>query len=99
VKPWFWIIWLFIGPMVGPISFQPYIFMAVGFLLLYVFHAANDNKKTRTLVRCDAIVIELVFEHALRIRVKAETAEKKSSSSDTSTPADSEAPSRGLQRG
>ncbi|KAJ7814135.1 P-loop containing nucleoside triphosphate hydrolase protein [Mycena olivaceomarginata] len=76
VKPWFWIIWLFVGPMVGSISFQWYIFMA-----------------TRTLVRCEAIVTQLVFEHALRIRVKAETAEKKSSSSGTSTPADSEAPS------
>lgn len=93
VKPWFWIIWLFVGPMVGSISFQWYIFMAVSFLLLRVFHAANDNKKTRTLVRCEAIVTQLVFEHALRIRVKAETAEKKSSSSGTSTPADSEAPS------
>ncbi|KAF7339970.1 ATP-binding cassette transporter [Mycena venus] len=76
VKPWFWIIWLFIGPMLGSTAFQWYIFMA-----------------TRTLVRCEAIITQLVFEHALRIRVKAETAEKKSSSSGTSTPARSETPS------
>ncbi|KAF8213492.1 hypothetical protein K438DRAFT_1956873 [Mycena galopus ATCC 62051] len=76
VKPWFWIIWLFLGPMIGSTSFQWYIFMA-----------------TRTLVRCEAILTQLVFEHALRIRVKAETADKKSSTSGTSTPAESEAPS------
>ncbi|KAJ7275433.1 multidrug resistance-associated ABC transporter [Mycena haematopus] len=76
VKPWFWIIWLFLGPMIGSTSFQWYIFMA-----------------TRTLVRCEAILTQLVFEHALRIRVKAETAEKKSATSGTSTPAESETPS------
>ncbi|KAJ7169514.1 hypothetical protein C8R46DRAFT_1217207 [Mycena filopes] len=75
VKPWFWIVWLFVGPMISSTSFQWYIYMA-----------------TRTLVRCEAILTQLVFEHALRIRVKAETAEK-TSSSGTSTPADSEAPS------
>ncbi|KAJ7119364.1 hypothetical protein C8R43DRAFT_1112474 [Mycena crocata] len=32
---------------------------------------------TRTVVRCEALITQLVFEHALRIRVKAETAEKK----------------------
>ncbi|KAJ6574692.1 hypothetical protein B0H19DRAFT_1371649 [Mycena capillaripes] len=72
VKPWFWIIWLLLGPMLGSISFQWYLFLA-----------------TRTLVRCEALLTQLVFEHALRIRVKAETTEK-ASSSGTSTPADSE---------
>ncbi|KAJ7778321.1 hypothetical protein B0H16DRAFT_1711830 [Mycena metata] len=75
VKPWFWIIWLFLGPMVSSTSFQWYNFMS-----------------TRTLVRCEAIITQLVFEHALRIRVRAETAEK-APSSGTSTPADGEAPS------
>ncbi|KAF8213507.1 P-loop containing nucleoside triphosphate hydrolase protein [Mycena galopus ATCC 62051] len=76
VKPWFWIIWLFLGPMVSSTSFQWYIFLA-----------------TRTLVRCEAILTQLVFEHALRIRVKAETAENKSSTSGTSTPREGEIPS------
>ncbi|KAJ6519437.1 hypothetical protein C8R45DRAFT_1066135 [Mycena sanguinolenta] len=76
VKPWFWVIWLFLGPLASSICFQWYIFLA-----------------TRTLVRCEAILTQLVFEHALRIRVKAETAEKKSSTSGTSTPAESETPS------
>ncbi|KAJ7462775.1 P-loop containing nucleoside triphosphate hydrolase protein [Mycena galericulata] len=71
VKPWFWIIWLFIGPMMGSTSFQWYIFLA-----------------TRTLVRCEALITQLVFEHALRIRVKAETAERTPGSS-TATPAES----------
>lgn len=36
--------------------------------------------KTGTLVRCEGIITQLVFEHALRIRMKAQT------SSDSSTP-------------
>ncbi|KAF7306582.1 ATP-binding cassette transporter [Mycena indigotica] len=47
---------------------------------------------TRTLVRCEAIITQLVFEHALRIRVKAESSEK-TPTSGTSTPARSETPS------
>ncbi|KAF7322651.1 ATP-binding cassette transporter [Mycena chlorophos] len=47
---------------------------------------------TRTLVRCEAIITQLVFEHALRIRVKAESSEK-TPSSGTSTPTRSETPS------
>ncbi|KAJ7693691.1 P-loop containing nucleoside triphosphate hydrolase protein, partial [Mycena rosella] len=85
VKPWFWIIWLFLGPTVGSTAFQWYIFLA-----------------TRTLVRCEALLTQLVFEHALRIRVKAESTEKKPSSeaptpdaSGSSTPAEREQDSSG----
>ncbi|KAJ7101009.1 hypothetical protein C8R43DRAFT_1141277 [Mycena crocata] len=67
IKPWFWIIWLFLGPIVASTSFQWYIFLA-----------------TRTL----ALITQLVFEHALRIRVKAESAEKAPTSSGASTPQD-----------
>ncbi|KAJ7102323.1 hypothetical protein B0H15DRAFT_943257 [Mycena belliarum] len=74
VKPWFWIVWLFVGPTIGSTAFQWYIFLA-----------------TRTLVRCEALITQLVFEHALRIRVKAETADK--SASATSTPEPSGPPS------
>lgn len=46
--------------------------------------------KTRTLARTQAIVTQLVFEHSLRIRVKAEAADSSesstSSSSETLTP-------------
>ncbi|KXN81115.1 ATP-binding cassette transporter abc4 [Leucoagaricus sp. SymC.cos] len=56
IKPWVWILWLFLGPLCASLCFQGYIFFA-----------------TRTLVRCEAIITQLVFEHSLRIRVKAET--------------------------
>ena len=29
IRPWVWIIWLFMGPTVGSIAFQWYIFIAV----------------------------------------------------------------------
>ncbi|KAJ7501621.1 hypothetical protein B0H11DRAFT_2275231 [Mycena galericulata] len=56
VKPWFWITWLFLGPMIGSTALQWYFYLA-----------------TRSLVRCQALITQLVFEHALRIRVVAET--------------------------
>ncbi|KAF5356103.1 hypothetical protein D9756_004036 [Leucocoprinus leucothites] len=56
VKPWVWIVWLFLGPLSASLCCQGYIFFA-----------------TRTLVRCEAIITQLIFEHSLRIRVKAET--------------------------
>jgi ABC-type multidrug transport system fused ATPase/permease subunit len=55
VRPWVWISWLFIGPMVGTLAMQWYIFT-----------------NTRTLVRIESIIVQLVFEHALRIRIKDE---------------------------
>ncbi|KAJ4000261.1 hypothetical protein F5050DRAFT_1804229 [Lentinula boryana] len=74
VRPWFWILWLFIGPVGGTVFIQWYIFVA-----------------TRTLVRTQAIITQLVFEHSLRIRVKAETPDsgknlKISSSPEALTP-------------
>ncbi|KZT67112.1 P-loop containing nucleoside triphosphate hydrolase protein [Daedalea quercina L-15889] len=56
VRPWFWVVWLFLGPAFETIS-----------LSLYFFYS------TRLLVRIEAIITQLVFEHALRMRVKAET--------------------------
>ncbi|KAF9017850.1 hypothetical protein BDZ89DRAFT_1094212 [Hymenopellis radicata] len=44
---------------------------------------------TRLLVRCEAIITELVFEHALRIRMKAEA---HSTTSTPSTPSEASAP-------
>ncbi|KAH9016815.1 P-loop containing nucleoside triphosphate hydrolase protein, partial [Lactarius pseudohatsudake] len=64
VRPWVWVAYIFLGPALGTIAFQCYLFIASG-----------------TLVRVTAIVTQLVFEHALRIRVKAET-----SSSPEATP-------------
>ncbi|KAF8958075.1 multidrug resistance-associated ABC transporter [Flammula alnicola] len=56
IRPWVWIIWLFMGPMIQSFSFQWYIFVA-----------------TRTLALTEVLVTQLVFEHSLRIRLKAET--------------------------
>ncbi|KZV91533.1 P-loop containing nucleoside triphosphate hydrolase protein [Exidia glandulosa HHB12029] len=56
VRPWVWIVWLFLGPFLGSLVFECYIFVT-----------------TRMLVRTEAIVTQLVFEHALRIRIKEET--------------------------
>ncbi|PBK67572.1 P-loop containing nucleoside triphosphate hydrolase protein [Armillaria solidipes] len=55
-RPWLWIAWLFIGPLITSISSDWYIFIS-----------------TRCLVRAEGIITQLVFEHALRIRAKAET--------------------------
>ncbi|KAJ7363093.1 hypothetical protein DFH08DRAFT_910875 [Mycena albidolilacea] len=55
VRPWVWIIVIFLGPVVGSLGFQLYIYI-----------------NTRSLVRTEAIITQLVFAHSLRIRMKAE---------------------------
>ena len=54
IRPWFWILWLFLGPLMASFSFEWYIFLV-----------------TRALVRTEALLTELIFEHSLRIRLKA----------------------------
>ncbi|KAJ7033733.1 multidrug resistance-associated ABC transporter [Mycena alexandri] len=56
MKPWFWILLLFLGPMAGSLAFQWYIFVSM-----------------RMVTQVTAIITQLVFEHAMRIRVKSET--------------------------
>ncbi|KAI0068087.1 hypothetical protein BV25DRAFT_1834393 [Artomyces pyxidatus] len=56
VRPWVWISSLLLGPLVGTLAMQWYIFIATGML-----------------VRVEGIITQLVFEHSLRIRMKAET--------------------------
>ncbi|KAK0183558.1 hypothetical protein F5146DRAFT_944457 [Armillaria mellea] len=55
-RPWLWIGWLFIGPLMTTVSSDWYIFISI-----------------RCLVRVESIITQLVFEHALCIRAKAET--------------------------
>ncbi|KIJ26945.1 hypothetical protein M422DRAFT_38010 [Sphaerobolus stellatus SS14] len=55
IKPWFWITFLFIGPMLDSLCMQWYIFLG-----------------TRLLVRATALLTQLIFEHSLRIRMKAD---------------------------
>ncbi|KAJ7667031.1 hypothetical protein B0H17DRAFT_1210523 [Mycena rosella] len=81
VRPWVWILLIFLGPIFGSLGFQWYIFI-----------------NTRTLVRTEAIITQLVFAHrqvrrapsciqadppSLRIRMKAETT---ANASDASSP-------------
>ncbi|KAJ7491024.1 P-loop containing nucleoside triphosphate hydrolase protein [Mycena latifolia] len=58
VRPWFWIVLLFVGPTLGTVATQWHKF---------VYNRVN--------IQAEAILTELVFEHSLRVRVKAETSE------------------------
>ena len=58
IRPWFWILWLFLGPLMASFSFEWYIFLV-----------------TRALVRTEALLTELIFEHSLRIRLKADVSD------------------------
>ncbi|OCH88609.1 P-loop containing nucleoside triphosphate hydrolase protein [Obba rivulosa] len=62
VRPWVWISFLFLGPVLGSIAIQWYIFTS-----------------TRMTVRSEAIITQLVFNHALRIRT-TDTAENETGS-------------------
>ncbi|PCH35071.1 hypothetical protein WOLCODRAFT_145639 [Wolfiporia cocos MD-104 SS10] len=55
VRPWVWIGFLFLGPVLGSLAFQWYLRTA-----------------THALVQTEAIITQLVFDHALRIRVKSD---------------------------
>ncbi|KAJ3772853.1 hypothetical protein FB446DRAFT_788322 [Lentinula raphanica] len=69
IRPWFWILLLFVGPVGGTLAIQWYVFVT-----------------TRTLVRTQAIITQLVFEHSLRIRVKAETTDSPGNSKTSPSP-------------
>ncbi|KAF9483590.1 hypothetical protein BDN70DRAFT_990288 [Pholiota conissans] len=66
IKPWVWVIWLFLGPMIQSMCFQWYLFTA-----------------THVLALCEILVTELVFEHSLRIRLKADASRKTESRMST----------------
>ncbi|KAJ7092446.1 P-loop containing nucleoside triphosphate hydrolase protein [Mycena belliarum] len=56
VRPWVWVLWLFLGPTTATLSEQWYMFIV-----------------SRAGVHLETILTELVFEHALRMRIKAES--------------------------
>ncbi|KAJ7776222.1 P-loop containing nucleoside triphosphate hydrolase protein [Mycena metata] len=68
MKPWFWVLLLFLGPFIYSLAFQWDMFVA-----------------SHIMCQTNAIVTQLVFEHALRIRVKAETADKTDATSKPSS--------------
>ncbi|KAF8722474.1 P-loop containing nucleoside triphosphate hydrolase protein, partial [Rhizoctonia solani] len=51
-RPWVWILFLFLGPIIGAIAMQRYVFTTCGMV-----------------VRVDAIVTQVLFDHSLRIRM------------------------------
>ncbi|KAF9526535.1 multidrug resistance-associated ABC transporter [Crepidotus variabilis] len=59
VRPGFWILWLFVGPIASSLVSNWYFFVAQA-----------------TMVRVEALLSNLIFEHTLRIRIKAETTDK-----------------------
>ncbi|KAI0085661.1 hypothetical protein BDY19DRAFT_964983 [Irpex rosettiformis] len=68
VRPWFWILWMAVGPIIESVAIQWYRFT-----------------NTRVIVLVQALLIQAIFNHALRSRVKADT-QQPSSSSDDSAP-------------
>ncbi|KAJ7864236.1 hypothetical protein B0H14DRAFT_2736510 [Mycena olivaceomarginata] len=70
MKPWFWILLLFFGPLTYILVFQWDMF--VGW---------------RVSAQATAIMTELVFEHALRIQLQAETASKDATVKESSAKA------------
>ncbi|KAJ3814087.1 hypothetical protein F5876DRAFT_86666 [Lentinula aff. lateritia] len=80
-KPWVWIAWLFLGPLLQTMASESYLYIT-----------------TRQVVHAEAILTEVILEHALRIRVKAETddgEDKKASEASTSSyPSASASPSQ-----
>ncbi|TFK34747.1 hypothetical protein BDQ12DRAFT_737985, partial [Crucibulum laeve] len=56
IRPWFWIVLLFMGPIATSMSNQWYLFIA-----------------SQVVVLTEGLLSQLVLEHSLRIRMKAET--------------------------
>ncbi|KAI0782172.1 multidrug resistance-associated ABC transporter [Abortiporus biennis] len=56
VRPWFWIMWIFVGPMISTLAFS-----ASFYCLLLIK------------IKGRSILTQLMFDHALRIRIKADT--------------------------
>ncbi|TCD64624.1 hypothetical protein EIP91_003858 [Steccherinum ochraceum] len=66
MRPWFWILWLFLGPMIDAIADQ---------YRQFVLNCVA--------VRSSATITQLIFDHALRIRLKAEARREPTSGSTT----------------
>ncbi|KAE9402019.1 P-loop containing nucleoside triphosphate hydrolase protein [Gymnopus androsaceus JB14] len=62
-KPWVWILWLFVGPLLSGIVCESYFSISM-----------------RQAVQVEAILTEMVLEHALRMRLHADTAADKNTS-------------------
>ncbi|KAF8191645.1 P-loop containing nucleoside triphosphate hydrolase protein [Mycena galopus ATCC 62051] len=77
MRPWFWITLLFVGPTFGSIASQWSKFISV--------RPAQHDRQNRMSIQTEAILTELVFEHSLCVRVKAETSGEKTEMDEAST--------------
>ncbi|KAI0782161.1 multidrug resistance-associated ABC transporter [Abortiporus biennis] len=68
VRPWFWIIWIFLGPMISTLGF--------GAFFYYMLIIEIEGR---------SILTQLMFDHALRIRMKADASNSSESSAPTIT--------------
>ena len=78
IRPWFWVALLFFGRIFKSVSDQWFMFKhvrRVRYRRLRYTCRLTSRPQTRISVRIQAIITELVFEHALRIRMRAETSE------------------------
>jgi hypothetical protein len=80
IRPWFWIFLLFAGPTFGSIATQWSKFIYVRFVLPCISDERSHDGQNRVSIQTEAILTEFVFEHSLRVRVKAETSERMSDS-------------------
>jgi cobalamin biosynthesis Mg chelatase CobN len=68
-----WIVFLFFGPLSTSICFEWFVYTTVGTEpVRYACTDASVYAQTWIIVKSEAIITQLVFEHSLRIRVKAE---------------------------
>ncbi|EKM51055.1 uncharacterized protein PHACADRAFT_128771 [Phanerochaete carnosa HHB-10118-sp] len=59
VRPWVWILWIALSPIVQTLLMELYLFFS-----------------TRSLIRMEGILTALIFDHALRLRVKTNAGPK-----------------------
>jgi ABC-type multidrug transport system fused ATPase/permease subunit len=64
-KPILWILLLFIGPTIGSLAIQGYVYI-----------------NTRLLVRSESVLTQLLFDHALRLRMKDSTDDQDENKAD-----------------
>ncbi|THH30400.1 hypothetical protein EUX98_g3808 [Antrodiella citrinella] len=76
VKPWVWVVWLLLGPMLGSLVWDWY-----------------HYRVTNVMTQCQAMITQLFFDHALRMRVISDVA-KTASIPETESPVPS-TPDRG----
>lgn len=72
VRPWFWVLWLFLGPLAETVATHQYNYF-----------------NTMVRVRIEAVITQLVFDHSMRIRLKAEASEDGTSVTPAGSKADS----------